>query len=122
MFVSLTNSLPGVQDSDMQVGVDVTDQIYAVFGRLVRTRREELRMTQSDLSTRIGLSRASVANIEGGRQAVLLHQLIALADALSLPAMDLIPSMQPKNEPPNLPEEVKKFMLTYKLRTRADRQ
>ena len=99
----------------------MTDQIYAAFGRKVRTRREAMRITQSDLSTRIGLSRASIANIEAGRQAVLLHQFLALADALTIPPMELVPPQQPAGDPPDLPEEVMKFMQTYKLRTKADR-
>jgi transcriptional regulator with XRE-family HTH domain len=70
----------------------MTDQIYATLGRSVRTRREALRLTQADLAAKIGLSRASVANIESGRQAVLLHQFLALAEALTVPPMDLIPS------------------------------
>lgn len=100
----------------------MTDQIYAAFGRKVRTRREAMRITQSGLSARIGLSRASIANIEAGRQAVLLHQFLALADALAIPPMDLIPPPQQTSDPPDLPEEVMKFMQTYKLRTKADRQ
>jgi len=110
------------QDSCIPGGVDVTDQIYKAFGRKVRTRREGLRITQSDLSVRLGLSRASIANIEAGRQAVLLHQFLALADALAIPPMDLVPPPQPAGDPPDLPEEVMKFMQTYKLRTKADRQ
>ncbi|WP_216856885.1 helix-turn-helix domain-containing protein [Acidisoma sp. S159] len=100
----------------------MTDQIYAAFGRKVRTRRESMRITQSDLSARIGLSRASIANIEAGRQAVLLHQFLALADALTIPPMELVPPQQPPADPPDLPEEVMKFMQTYKLRTKADRR
>ena len=102
--------------------MDVTDEIYATLGRRVRTRREDLRLTQAELSAKIGLSRASIANIEGGRQAVLVHQFLALAEALTIPPMDLIPSTQPAINPPDLPEEVMKFMQTYKTRNRADRR
>lgn len=100
----------------------MTDEIYATLGRSVRTRREQLRLTQADLSAKVGLSRASIANIEGGRQAVLLHQFLALAAALTIPPMDLIQSAQPDSTPPDLPEEVMKFMQTYKTRTRDSRR
>ena len=100
----------------------MTDRIYAALGRSVRTRREQLRLTQADLSARIGLSRASIANIEAGRQAVLLHQFLALAEALSLPPMDLIAADRPTNPSPDLPEEVMKFMQDYTPRIRADRR
>ena len=33
----------------------MTDQIYVTLGRKVRTRREDLRLTQSDLAAKIGL-------------------------------------------------------------------
>jgi transcriptional regulator with XRE-family HTH domain len=115
-FSEATFRIPTFKD-----GVVVTDQIYAAFGRKVRTRREAIRITQSDLSTRIGLSRASIANIEAGRQAVLLHQFLALADALTIAPMELVPPPQLAGDPPDLPEEVMKFMQTYKLRTKADR-
>ncbi len=38
-----------------------------------------------------GLSRASIANIENGKQRVLLHQLFQFADALQVSLSDLIP-------------------------------
>ena len=91
----------------------MTDQTYIAFGRSVRTRRDQLRLTQADLAARVGLSRASIANIEGGRQAVLLHQFLALADALSASPMDLIPSKSAANLGRELPEEVIKFMRDY---------
>lgn len=100
----------------------MTDEIYATLGRSVRTKREQLRLTQADLSAKIGLSRTSIANIEGGRQAIMLHQFLALAEALMIPPMDLVPSAQPDNTPPDLPEEVIKFMQTYKTRTRDSRR
>lgn len=97
------------------------DEIYAALGRSVRKQRETLRLTQADLGTKIGLSRASIANIEGARQAVLLHQFLALAEALTVQPMDLIPSGQSVRNPPELPEEVMKFMQAYRPRNRDSR-
>jgi transcriptional regulator with XRE-family HTH domain len=57
--------------------VGAAEQIYKAFGAQVRKRREVLGLTQLQLSTRIGLTRESVANIEAGRQSVLLHQFLS---------------------------------------------
>jgi transcriptional regulator with XRE-family HTH domain len=59
-------------------------QIYRALGRAVARRRKELALTQADVARQIGLTRASLANIESGRQKVLLHQVYRLAGALRL--------------------------------------
>lgn len=46
--------------------------------------RKGLRQTQDQLAKQVGISRASLANIEAGRQQVLVHHLFALAAALQL--------------------------------------
>ena len=58
--------------------------IYKAFGRAVADRRSALGRTQDRVSKEVGLSRASLANIERGNQRVFLHQVLALADALEL--------------------------------------
>lgn len=58
--------------------------IYADLGRKIRRYREAAHQTQSQLAMRLGISRASLANIEAGRQKVLVHYLYAIADALDL--------------------------------------
>lgn len=49
--------------------------VYVSFGEALRTLRKKAGMTQEDLATAIGLSRASIANIECGRQQVMLGDL-----------------------------------------------
>ncbi len=67
--------------------------IYIALGEAVATRRKKLGLTQTDIAANVGLSRASVANIECGRQKVLLHHVYLLAQALKLPSiMSLIPN------------------------------
>jgi transcriptional regulator with XRE-family HTH domain len=68
------------------------DTIYRAFGSAVATRRKELNLTQAQLAGRVGMSRASIANIESGRQNVLLHHVYRLAEALEFPKVsDLLP-------------------------------
>lgn len=72
------------------------EAIYKAFGQAVATRRKGLKLTQAMLAARVGISRASIANIESGRQNVLLHHVYGLATALEFPkASDLLPT-QPK--------------------------
>ncbi len=67
------------------------DELYGQLGDLIRGRRRKLTLTQQAVAARIGISRASLANIETGRQKVLVHQLYALAAALNLAPSDLLP-------------------------------
>jgi transcriptional regulator with XRE-family HTH domain len=71
------------------------ESIYRHIGAVVRRGRRKFkpRLTQETLAQRVGISRASLANIETGRQSVLVHQLYALAAALDLaPADFLLPA------------------------------
>jgi transcriptional regulator with XRE-family HTH domain len=85
------------------------DQIYKNLGRRIKTlRKEGLRLTQEQLAKRVGISRASLANIEAGRQQVLVHHLFALASALDLdsPVQLLLSSSgqaRPEGATSNLP-------------------
>lgn len=65
--------------------------IYREIGSRIRSRRKQLRLTQETLASRLGLSRASLANIETGRQSVLVHRLYPIAQTLDLSVPDLLP-------------------------------
>ena len=58
--------------------------IYHEIGRRIRRFRKAAGQTQEQLATRIGVSRASIANIEAGRQNFLLHYVYAIAETLDL--------------------------------------
>lgn len=60
------------------------EPVYVSFGEVVKTRRLERGWTQTDLAERVGLSRASVTNIEIGRQRVLLSDLFDFARAFGV--------------------------------------
>lgn len=71
------------------------DDLYRTVGRAIAVRRNELDLTQSEVAKRVGLSRASLANIETGRQKILLHYLYKLAAVLEIPRIDaLLPVAQ----------------------------
>ncbi len=68
------------------------DQLYSLFGSRVRALRERRQVTQEELARRVDLSRTSITNIEKGRQRVLLHQILDLANALDAKPADLFPT------------------------------
>lgn len=69
----------------------IESELYEELGRLVRQHRERLEMSQERLAEAIELSRASIANIETGRQRIPLHHLYRLARALKVEAGALLP-------------------------------
>lgn len=70
---------------------NVAVRVNALFGQLLATARRSRRITQSELASRVDLSRVTIANLESGKQNVQLHQVFTLAEALNLPATELIP-------------------------------
>ena len=60
-------------------------------------------MTQQQLADAIGISRASVANIERGEQRVFLDQAVAIASVFELNGLDELMSAA-HVEPPSAPE------------------
>jgi transcriptional regulator with XRE-family HTH domain len=69
-----------------------SDELYCALGLLIAEHRKRARMTQQSLAVALGLSRASVANIERGKQGVLLHVIFKIASILNLSVLELIPS------------------------------
>ncbi len=67
------------------------EDVYAELGGVIKAAREAAGLTQDELAKLINLSRASIANIETGRQKVFLHQLYMLAHHLDVPVIDLLP-------------------------------
>ena len=50
-------------------------------------------MTQEALAAKARLTRTSIINIEKGRQQVLLHTLVDIANALNVSPIELIPEI-----------------------------
>lgn len=68
---------------------------YREVGRRVREVRKRTNMTQQFLATRVSLSRASITNLEMGRQKLMLHTLVSIASELHVSLEDLIPKSKP---------------------------
>ena len=67
------------------------DPIYKHIGAVIKARRKTLGLKQEALASSLGISRGSLANVETGRQNVLVHQLYKFAAALTLSPFDLLP-------------------------------
>jgi transcriptional regulator with XRE-family HTH domain len=67
------------------------DPIYKQIGAVIKARRRTLGLKQEVLAAKLGISRGSLANVETGRQSVLVHQLYKFAAALDLTPSDLLP-------------------------------
>lgn len=64
---------------------------YRRFGKRVLKLREVAGLTQTQLGAKVGfITHGSVANIEAGRQQVLIHTAIALAKALRVTVATLM--------------------------------
>lgn len=70
--------------------------LYRLVGENVRHYRKLAGMSQLGLSREVQLSRPSIANIETGRQSILLHQAFDLARALNVSVDDLVPGFSPR--------------------------
>lgn len=77
------------------------EPFYAELGRLIQTKRNENGMSQEYLAQQLEpkVTRASIANIEAGKQRVLTHTLVQLSKALSIDLTQLIPSYAPNQLP-----------------------
>jgi transcriptional regulator with XRE-family HTH domain len=73
------------------------DPLYKTIGAVIRSRRKTLGLRQEELARTLGIARGSLANIETGRQGILVHQLYRFAQALAVTPVDLLP---PSTESP----------------------
>jgi transcriptional regulator with XRE-family HTH domain len=66
-----------------------TPDIRERFGFAVKSRREELGLTQEDLADRAGIHRTYLSDVERGSRNICLINIERVAAALSLPASEL---------------------------------
>lgn len=66
---------------------------YDLLGSSIRERRKAIDLTQQQLAEKMGISRGSLANIETGKQRILVHQVYQFANALETDVFVLLPKM-----------------------------
>jgi transcriptional regulator with XRE-family HTH domain len=67
--------------------------LYIETGILIKKARMLRNWTQQDLSEEVNLTRASITNIERGKQKISLYTLYLIADALNIPPKSLLPEL-----------------------------
>ena len=76
--------------------------LYTELGARLKVRRQLIGLTQEELSERSGVSRASIAIIERGRQRSPLHVIYKLCTALDIETATLLPLNAEVGEKPAL--------------------
>src|SRR6266571_3534553 len=89
---------------------DGADALYREIGEAVRTLRMRRlpKMGQQALASAVGVSRASIANIERGHHRVQLHVLYDIATTLEVEPHELMPHPERQGHDTQLPEDVTK--------------
>lgn len=87
---AIESCLPDLARATVPLMADFED-LYRELGRKLRQARERKGLSQEKLAGQLGISRASVVNIEAGRQRAPLHLLWQLSEALGTELCLLIP-------------------------------
>lgn len=66
------------------------EPVYRQLGAKIESIRTTLGWKQDDLAKKVGLTRTSIVNIEGGRQRILLHDVERFAKAFQVEAKILL--------------------------------
>lgn len=72
------------------------DEFYEDLGSRVRQARLALNLTQEQLADLLDLNRTSITNIEKGKQKILAHTLVDLAENLKTTVAELLPKSKKK--------------------------
>jgi transcriptional regulator with XRE-family HTH domain len=65
--------------------------VYREIGKRIQRWRKAKDMKQQTLAKELGISRGSLANIETGKQSVLVHQIYNFARVLKVKPHDFLP-------------------------------
>lgn len=72
----------------------VNQAFYQEVGRRIREARTKSCLTQEVLANKVSLTRTTVTNIEKGRQQLLVHTLVEIAEVLQVNLESLLPEQQ----------------------------
>ena len=86
---------------------DADDELYRLIGRQISVKRRTPPndLSQFDLAEKLGMSRASIVNIECGRHRIQIHVLFQIARILGIEVQDLMPRFADSGPTPALPKK-----------------
>jgi DNA-binding XRE family transcriptional regulator len=97
--------------------------IYEIVGANIKRFRQDIKMNQMSLASKINLSRTSLVNIEQGKQHPSLFLLLKIAQSLGVTLHDLIPEfiedMNKKNVIVNIANNTKEEKVLDFLNSRV---
>ena len=103
--------------------MSLSEEFLHLFGRQIKEKRRDLRLTQMELSERLGISRTKLANIETGAQRTSVFLLAHLAQVLESSTDDLVPKIAEakaqlkQSQKVSLPTETTPVLLSRELKT-----
>jgi transcriptional regulator with XRE-family HTH domain len=74
----------------------VKEQLYISFGQNIRDERKNQQLSQEDFGALCSMGRATIANIEAGKQSVTLDQVYKFCIVLNVSLENLLPPINPK--------------------------
>ena len=66
--------------------------LYQVIGQRIKDQRERMKWTQVMIADKVQMTRASITNIESGRQKISLDTLYNIANAFEMDVYSLLPA------------------------------
>lgn len=106
----------------------VLDRFYVEVGRRIQGLRSTKGLSQAELGLRLEppVTRASIANLENGRQRLLLHTFVQIARILECEFQDLVPAdIRPpadRDLQTEVASELKKLRIPNQASARISRQ
>lgn len=71
---------------------DYKDSLYKIIGEKIKSKREDLDLSQLQLSKKLNISRSSISNIEVGRHQIPLFVLYDLSKIFKCEVKEFIPN------------------------------
>lgn len=72
------------------------EQLYISLGQRIRDERKKQQLSQEDFGALCAMGRATIANIEAGKQSVTLDQVYKFCIVLNVSLENLLPPINPK--------------------------